>query len=210
MKRSFSDLEFERIECVFVHALTGEIYNFKKPCLTKYWDPDDRVSALITCFCRSTGLCMYQVKLLYNDIPLNKNQTLRDQCDTTPPIMTFKVIKNYNEIIDVKDFKYDEVKGETTYFGNTEIIEWVLKLPKVRKFSMEFKSNDKTLIFRDVEAFKINFHGAQVSCKYDPDNTHVYQPILLGHDNHKITHPYALKNHIEKSNDTFIIKIEEF
>merc|ERR1711966_428439 len=101
MKRSVQQMQetYDEIECIFLNACTGEMYD-KKISMSK----KDKGLNLLLKFCEIHELCIYQTKLFHNDNALDTNQTL-EQFEITDH-MTFKVIKQQKQIIDACELEW--------------------------------------------------------------------------------------------------------
>ena len=213
MKRSADQLMYENVEINFENALTGEIYELTDDVSVKQWPSTMMNSYLIEKFSDLTGICIYQVKLMYNDVVVDENKTLKGQFDITESVMIFKVIKDCNQSIDIKDLKW--VRGyELIWDGwNDEVEEvWNVILPKVKKFNIELIGIN--FMFSDVARVRL-YNGLTIY--YNDENKAPYTLFarrVTGWLNNPppsyVNNPRDFVKWIVTRELTFTINIEEF
>ena len=187
MKRSADELQYNFVEINFVHAITGMEYNEANMNV----DSSKTGSEIMTAFCDLTGVCIYQAKLINNNVPVKENEMLKNQFSMTEPIMTFSVYKEYKTIIDVNDFKWID--------NNVERI-FKVKLPKVQEFEIEFKD----LKFKNVKCIELNEDDGLIF--------HLENGEKSMHRQYICVNPFwsgNLKNYFLEDN-IFFMKIKEF
>ena len=211
MKRSADQLKYENVEINFKNAFTGDIYELTDDVSMKHWPSTMMNSFLIEKFSKLTGICIYQVKLMYNDTVVDKNKTLKGQFDITESVMIFKVIKECNQIINIKDLKweldYPEEIWNDGYDGQLDEV-WYILLPKVKKFNIEFINKrhiNEKIIFSDVARVRLY---NELKFYYNDENKAPY--TLFYFDRYDLNDPQECVRWLVLHDFMLTINIEEF